>query len=72
MDEQKEAKPKPCCCTVLVGALVIVFAWWQSSWSAIALTALGVVIIFKTLMPGCCCRGDACKTGKQDREKGNA
>jgi hypothetical protein len=56
MEEQKESKTKPCCCSVLLGVLVIVFAWWQVRWGAMALTVLGVLVILKTLIPSCCCR----------------
>ena len=52
---KQEVKSKPCCCTALVGVLVIVFAWWPVSWGAIALTVLGVVIIAKEWIRRCCC-----------------
>lgn len=53
---KQEAKTKPCCCMALVGVFVIVFAWWQVSWGAIALTILGAVILVKELFHcGCCC-----------------
>lgn len=60
--EQKENKAKPCCCGAILGALVIVFAWWEVSWSAIALTVLGAVLIVKELIDFCCCsKGKVCK-----------
>jgi hypothetical protein len=55
-----EDKGKPCCCTALLGALVILFAWWKVTWGAIALTVLGVAIILKELIRCCCC-SSACK-----------
>lgn len=58
-----ETKTKPCGCTALLGALVIVFAWWQVSWGAIALTVLGAVIMLKELAGKCCCHGSTCKPG---------
>ncbi len=66
MEEQKQNKPKPCYCTAVLGALVIVFAWWQVSWGAIALTVLGAVIIVKTFIGSCCCadHGSVCGTKK--------
>ena len=57
---KQEIKTKRCCCTALIGALVIVFAWWKVSWGAIALTVLGVIIILKELTGKCCC-SSACK-----------
>ncbi|OQA57338.1 MAG: hypothetical protein BWY42_00573 [Candidatus Omnitrophica bacterium ADurb.Bin277] len=63
MGEQKEKKSGSCGCGALIGALVIVFAWWQVSWGTIALTVLGGVIILKELSGICCCRKDkACKS----------
>lgn len=44
-----------CCCGCILGILVIVFAWWQVSWAAYALTVLGVVIAIKSLCGICCC-----------------
>lgn len=45
----------PCFCTIIVGALVIVFAWWQVSWGQIALTVLGALVVLKGLINRCCC-----------------
>jgi hypothetical protein len=61
MDEQKESKAKTCWCSVLLGPLVIVFAWWKVSWAALALTVLGVLILAKALVNCCCCKGKSCK-----------
>jgi len=44
----------------ILGALVIVFAWWQVSWGAIALTVLGALIIIKDLIGQCCCSDKTC------------
>ena len=57
---KQEAKTKPCCCASLIGALVIVFAWWPVRWGAIALTVLGAIIILKEVISKCCC-ASACK-----------
>jgi Na+-transporting NADH:ubiquinone oxidoreductase subunit NqrB len=35
---------------IILGALVIVFAWWDVSWAAIALTIIGALIIVFCLM----------------------
>jgi len=57
-----EENKKPCCyCTFLLGALVILFAWWKVTWGSIALTVLGVVIILKELVNMCCCQSKECK-----------
>lgn len=63
MEEQKPEKKNPCYCTAALGALVIVFAWWQVSWAPVALTVLGVLVIAKTFVDSCCCRDKSCKTG---------
>ena len=55
-----ENKKKPCCCTAVLGVLVIVFAWWNISWGAIALTVLGVLIILKDWISSCCCSDKTC------------
>ncbi|HOW87599.1 MAG TPA: hypothetical protein PKV84_02955 [Candidatus Omnitrophota bacterium] len=57
----EEAKKPCCCCGILIGALVIVFAWWKVAWGAIALTVLGAVIIIKELIGQCCCQSKECK-----------
>jgi hypothetical protein len=50
-----EKKKVPCCCAVLLGVLVIVFAWWKVSWGGIALTILGVLMILREIAGQCCC-----------------
>ena len=57
---KQEMKTKSCCCTAMVGALVILFAWWKVGWGSIALTILGAVIILKDLIGRCCC-SSTCK-----------
>lgn len=47
---------KMCFCKIVLGALVIVFAWVAVSWAAIALTILGAIIIGMSLWGGCCCQ----------------
>ncbi|MBI4711097.1 MAG: hypothetical protein HY767_01335 [Candidatus Omnitrophica bacterium] len=59
-ETKPEVKTKPCCCSAFLGVLVIVFAWWQVSWGAIALTVLGVMIILKEVISRCCC-SSVCK-----------
>jgi hypothetical protein len=56
-----EDKKIPCCCNVVLGVLVILFAWWKVVWGSIALTILGVVIILKELASQCCCKNKECK-----------
>ncbi|MHC4904696.1 MAG: hypothetical protein ACYTEN_02575 [Planctomycetota bacterium] len=46
----------PCCCGILLGVLVIVFAWWDVSWANIALTVLGALLVIKSLFGACCCK----------------
>lgn len=53
----------PCFCTMILGALVIVFAWWNVGWGNVALTILGALIIIKGLINKCCC-GDMMKKGE--------
>lgn len=45
----------PCICTAVMGVLVILFTWWQLSWSRWALTILGVLVILKGIINRCCC-----------------
>jgi hypothetical protein len=45
-----------CFCRLLLGLLVVVFAWWNPSWGKIALTIFGVLMIILSLS-GFCCRG---------------
>ena len=46
----------PCFCGILLGILVIVFAWWDVSWANIALTVLGILLTVKALAGTCCCK----------------
>jgi len=50
-----ENKWMPCFCTILLGVAVIVFTWWRFSWSDIALTVLGALVIVKGIVNSCCC-----------------
>ncbi|EKD49985.1 MAG: hypothetical protein ACD_62C00691G0006 [uncultured bacterium] len=51
----EEKKFSPCFCTAILGLLVIVLAWWDFSWSGIALTIIGLLVIAKGLINQCCC-----------------
>ncbi len=44
-----------CFCRVILAALVIVFAWWNVSWSNIALTVIGVLLLVFGFTRKCCC-----------------
>lgn len=57
---------KPCWCEVVLGLLVIVFAWWTVDWAVMALTILGIVIVIKALMGTCCCKGK-CETKEEKK-----
>jgi len=46
----------------MLALLVIVFAWWNVSWSAIALTVIGVVLAIMALSGNKCC----CKSKKEE------
>ena len=35
---------KTCFCRLILALLVIVFAWWNVSWAAIALTVIGAIL----------------------------
>jgi len=50
----------PCFCTMILGALVIVFAWWHVAWGQTALTVVGGLIILKGLINRCCCEKMGC------------
>jgi hypothetical protein len=54
-------KTLPCACTMVLGVLVIVFAWWKVGWGHIALTVVGALVILRGLINQCCCSGAACK-----------
>ncbi len=45
----------PCICTIVLGALVIAFTWWQVSWGKTALTVVGSLVILKGIIGRCCC-----------------
>jgi len=51
-----ENKWMPCFCTMILGAAIIVFTWWHLSWSNIALTVLGALVILRGLINKCCCQ----------------
>ncbi len=51
----------PCICTTILGALVVVFAWWSVRWGAVILTVIGVLLILRGLVNQCCCATGACE-----------
>lgn len=51
---------KMCYCKIVLGALVIVFAWWNVSWAPIALTVVGAIVIAMSCWGGCCCQKKNC------------
>ena len=59
---------KMCFCKIVLGALVIVFAWWTVSWANIALTVIGAIIVIMSFWGGCCCKGK-CECEKKDEAK---
>ena len=44
-----------CWCNVVLAILVIVFAWVNASWTPIALTIVGALLVLKELGGKCCC-----------------
>ncbi len=71
MNEQNAsavAKYVPCICTTILGALVIVFAWWPVRWGAIILTIIGVLLILRGLANQCCCAPGSCGTKREDQQ----
>jgi hypothetical protein len=44
-----------CFCRLILAALVILFAWVSASWSSIALTVVGVLLIILALKKDFCC-----------------
>ncbi len=65
----------PCFCTIIMGVLVIVFAWWQVAWAQTALTVVGVLVILKGIINKCCCCGDSkllssCCGGTEEKKEG--
>lgn len=59
-----EKKWTPCICTIVIGILVVVFAWWNVSWGAIALTVLGALAVIHGLVGKCCCADYFSKKGE--------
>jgi len=51
----------PCFCTVLLGALIILFTWVTFSWSNILMTVLGALVIIRGIVNKCCCQETLCK-----------
>ena len=46
-----------CFCRIILPILVIVFAWLNFSWSVIALTIIGVLLVILGIKRDmCCCR----------------
>ena len=58
-----ENKWAPCWCCVVMGVLVIVFAWLSVSWGAIALTVLGAAVVVRGIVNKCCCNTGSKKEG---------
>lgn len=56
---------KPCFCKIVLGILVIVFAWWSVDWANIALTVLGAILILLSMTGSCCCKQDKCECEKK-------
>ena len=42
-------------CTIIMGVLVIVLAWWKVGWAAIVLTVIGALLIIHGFMNKCRC-----------------
>jgi hypothetical protein len=55
MENATKQETKTCYCTAVIGAVVIVLAWWHVSWGAIALTILGIMLIIKDVRGKCGC-----------------
>jgi hypothetical protein len=51
----KQGTEKSCYCAAVIGAVVIVLAWWHVSWGPIVLTILGVMLIIKDVRGKCGC-----------------
>ena len=61
---------KPCYCKIILGALVIVFAWWTVDWANIALTVIGAVIVVMALLGRCCCKSkECCSKDKEEKSE---
>ena len=47
---------KLCFCRFILAILVIVFAWWNPSFTKIALTIIGALLAILALTGVCCCK----------------
>ena len=56
---------KSCYCRLILALLVIVFAWWNVSWSPIALTVIGAILAIMALKKNTCC---CCKKEENKKE----
>ena len=57
---------KACYCRLILALLVIVFAWWNVSWAAIALTVIGAILAIMALKyDTCCCCKSKCEEKKE-------
>ena len=60
----------PCWCKFVLAVLVIVFAWWQPSWSKYALTVLGGLLAVLALVGSCCCGSKReCDTPQPEKQQ---
>ncbi|MCJ7802704.1 MAG: hypothetical protein MUP82_10150 [Candidatus Marinimicrobia bacterium] len=55
---------KTCFCRLILALLVIVFAWWNVSWAAIALTVIGAILAIMALSGNKCCCQKKCEEEK--------
>ena len=44
-----------CFCRFILAILVIVFAWWNPTWTNIALTIIGILLALLALKRDFCC-----------------
>ncbi|MBU0529094.1 hypothetical protein KKF86_04970 [bacterium] len=56
---------KACYCRLILALLVIVFAWWNVSWAAIALTVIGAILAIMALKYDTCCCKSKCEEKKE-------
>ena len=56
---------KTCFCRLILALLVIVFAWWNVSWAAIALTVIGAILAIMALSGNKCCCQKKCEEEKK-------
>ncbi len=56
---------KLCYCRFILALLVILFAWWNVSWAAIALTVIGVILAIMALW---CNKCYCCKPKEEKKE----